>query len=313
MDKSRIAMNDLVLTLSIRWLSAADAFAASCVSHEWQAALSSGRDNGNLWNQVCGNTFPLVTGKVEQDIDFRRLALGLSRGKPPSRAAIPRQTFTPTVRPQDFFAIVDLYRRTSIRTDVGEKKRVILASWVCPVAYPFMKMDKNDSVVVLKGANPHSSTLHASSRVESWQEIVDLNHELSTPLDFAAHDVWGASWSGSPIAGQALGTKVTLFRHDTMQSVCVMDETFHKFSFADEVIQADYGPSVDGLHFSDSEAGRKARCLMQERGYAKLSIAAQCSVSTLLPPPHSEVVAMWLEHARLVKAELRRYAPCQMS
>lgn len=292
-----------MLTLSIRWLPAVDAFAASCVSYEWQAALASIRDNGDLWKQVCMNSYPPVTPKIKEAIDFRCFALGLLREKPQRR---PRETFSPSMRAQDFFAVVDLYRKP------GKEQRLIMASWICPVQYPFMKIDDTDNEeVVLKGVNPYRSALRSSSRVESWQELVDLNYELSTPMDFAAFDLWGASWSGSPIAGRALWMRVTLFRRDTMQSTCVMDETFNNFSFANETIQAEYGPSVDGLHFNAGEAGRKARCLMRERGYSQLSMAAQFCAQTSLPRSETKETPTWLEHANLAKTQLRRYAPCQ--
>jgi len=46
------AMDNVVLALTIRWLPAVDAFYASCMSREWNAALSSEEDESNLWKQV---------------------------------------------------------------------------------------------------------------------------------------------------------------------------------------------------------------------------------------------------------------------
>ena len=106
-------MNDLVLTLSIRWLEAKDAFSASCVSFEWQNWLTGDRDHGELWKQIFVNSFPLLadtTGSNDgEDVDYRLLTLGLWDGVTPMTAEEATR-LTPTLGPNDFFAVVELYR-----------------------------------------------------------------------------------------------------------------------------------------------------------------------------------------------------------
>lgn len=50
-------MDELVLTLAVRFLGAKDAFAASCVSKRWRVLLAGDCNNGSLWKQVFTNSF----------------------------------------------------------------------------------------------------------------------------------------------------------------------------------------------------------------------------------------------------------------
>lgn len=47
-------MDSIILNLSIRWLTAVDAFSASCVSQKWRQILSADRDNAgaDLWMEA---------------------------------------------------------------------------------------------------------------------------------------------------------------------------------------------------------------------------------------------------------------------
>jgi hypothetical protein len=155
-------MDSLVLTLAIRWLEASDAFSASCVSREWRDALSSERDGGDLWKQISMNTNPASTRtleatKVQQDLDYRSFTLGLDRAIQMSRTQL---SFIPTLRPEDIFAVVELYRLSQVN---NKRRRVVDASWVCPVAYPMIEMDEYDvETEVLQGLNPYSASMRDS-------------------------------------------------------------------------------------------------------------------------------------------------------
>jgi len=82
-------MDNFVLTMAIRWLADVDVFAASCVSSEWQQALSAEGDNEALWKQVCKNSYPQVFANLQNDdgMNYRRLTLGLWRGVIPQEPA----------------------------------------------------------------------------------------------------------------------------------------------------------------------------------------------------------------------------------
>lgn len=139
------------LTLAVHWLEALDHFSASCVNREWSATLSSDRDGGNLWKQVCMNTHPVITlaaQKVQQNMDDRRLALGLGQNIAPPPP--PTCYFTPTLRPENLFVTIELYRTVLVAD--GKGRRVVEASWACPVAYPQIQMGGDDEKVALKGA-----------------------------------------------------------------------------------------------------------------------------------------------------------------
>jgi hypothetical protein len=45
-------MSNLVLTLSVRWLLAMDALAATCMNTDWNAELCSTESNVVVWKQV---------------------------------------------------------------------------------------------------------------------------------------------------------------------------------------------------------------------------------------------------------------------
>lgn len=126
-------MDSFVLTLAIRWLPAVDALAAVCVSREWREILASERQGGDLWKQVCRNTNPFVVEslmKQSSHINFRAMALGFGRDIP----TLPRRLAPATLRSEDLFAVVDLYRRAKVAN--GKRRKVIEASWVCPVVFP---------------------------------------------------------------------------------------------------------------------------------------------------------------------------------
>lgn len=135
-------MDNLILALVIRWLGVKDAFSASCVSSEWRAALSSERDNGDLWKQVCKNSFPLLVSQLENDdnneMNHRLLALGMWEGtQQPHAATNNEMTYTATLAMDQVFAVVDLYRKQSAQGN-NKKRKQMISSWVCPISKSFI-------------------------------------------------------------------------------------------------------------------------------------------------------------------------------
>lgn len=309
-------MNDLVLTLAIRWLPAVDAFAASCVSHEWQDALASDRDNGELWKQVCKNSNPLVTAKVQQQgVDFCRLALGLM--DPDARSIQPKSSIQSTLaqatlRPEDIFAVIDLYRKNRLGADRMRFQREIMASWVCPVSndgtIEANNINEQDKVI-LKGENPYADSIRDSDEVEAWQERATGRETM--PQFFAAWDLFGASWFGGfyPV----FGVRVTLFRRPDFKSVCVMDEIQWKWSETRPRVTSQYKIKFKSnkslLKFADGEAGRDAKAMMYDLDFSVLELNGHLTAETNMASPGSDEEAPWLAKCRRAVARGGAYRP----
>lgn len=80
-------MDNLILTLAVRWLTTCDAFSACLVCRDWNDALASDQDGGELWKQICQNTNPtfLRFAEFEQNpnLNHRRLASAFVVESPP--------------------------------------------------------------------------------------------------------------------------------------------------------------------------------------------------------------------------------------
>lgn len=300
-----MTMDSFVLKLSIRWLPAVDAFSASCVNREWQAALSSEQDNGDLWKQVCQNTNAFVADAIIKqdngDMDFRRLAISFGRIIP----VAPRRVSPPTIGPDKLFAVVDLYRRAN--TANRKRRKVIEASWVCPVGYSDVgtnniSMPGNGRKMVLHGANLYSKEHRTSTAVQEWETSCTVYSQKS-PLHFAAYDVVGMNPEGKNIPSKVLRAKVTLFRRDTMQSVCIMDEdsmdcaTGGDQDPAEELVRFHYH-SRDSLRFADNKAGQNARLLADQRMFSRVAVNGEFCLKAALPNPGSAEEPSWLSNSR---------------
>lgn len=301
-------MDSFVLKLAIRWLPAADALAATCVSSEWHAELSSEQDNGDLWKQVCRNTNTLVVDAILKqqngcEMDFRRLALSFGRSLP----VTPRRLSPPTMSPNKLFAVVDLYRRAD--TGKGKRRRVIEASWVCSVGFSetgtnniCMPPHEGGQKMLLQAANPYSAEHVNTPAVQEWEAAVN-RHSQKSPLHFAAYDLVGMNAQGQNIPSKSLRTKVTLFRRDTMQSVCIMDEdnmdcaTGGDQDPAEEVVRFHYH-SKDSLRFADNKAGYNAKLLSEQRIFSRLGLNGEFCLKATLPDPDSEEEPLWLANSR---------------
>jgi hypothetical protein len=296
-------MDAFILSLAIRWLPAVDALAASCVSRYWKAALALDRDGGELWKQVCQNTNKFVTEQLSQNtnMDYRRLALGFGRSMP----VAPRRLSPPTLGPDDIFAVVDLYRRAE--APGGKRRRVIEASWACSIEYPKkgttnIRMNNGGKRMVIHGANPYSTQRRNCKEVKAWQ-TARSRYSQKSPLHFAAYDVVGVNSTGENISTKALRARVTLFRKDTMKSVCVMDEdiidcaTGGDTDPAEEVVRF-YYHNKDTLRFGNDKAGQNARLLAKKRAFSRFSLDGEFLLKATLPPPGSDEEYSWLANSR---------------
>lgn len=310
-------MDNLVLTLAIRWLSARDAFSVCCVSREWNAALSPEEDESNLWRQVCHNTNPLVTPDMEQNTNFRRLALGLMDSR--ARRVPPRQSFIPTLSPEDIFAVVELHKQKEVN---GKRRKVLEASWKSELSFPHGLVEP-DKQVILKGANPYSSLNRDSAHTRKWQQelcttgLEYLHYNDTMPQNYAMFDVFGEFyWNRSLIERKngALGLRVTLFRRDNMKSICILDETGVGDMYDDEdgnseVIPVLYRNNSVVLSFDSTHEGNKGNVLMhQEYHGAEFGSCGRLAIKPILPDPGSDEEPTWLANARRVVEE-RAYCP----
>lgn len=299
-------MDSFILTLAIRWLPAVDALAASCVSREWHETLSSERQGGNVWKQVCRNTNPfvvdalLLTQHNNTPVDYRLLAVGFGR----QVTTLPRRITPPTLGPADLFAVVDLYRRATVQNN--KNRRVIEASWACPIAFPGLGTKNicmpGQTKMTISGANPYHVQHVESERVKEWQKTHSRFSQKS-PLHYAAYDIIGVDSSGENDPSRALRAKVTLFRKDTMRSVCIMDEdivdcaTGGDVDPAEEVVRF-YYHNKETLRFSSNEAGRNAVLLARKRIFSRLSLDGEFYLKAILPEPGSDEEYEWLANSR---------------
>jgi hypothetical protein len=301
-------MDRFLLTLAARWLHAKDAFTASCVCREWQTTMSGDRDGGDLWKQICKNTFPLsaLASETEQDIDFRSLVLGLGR---PMAPAPPRISFTSTLRVEDIVAIVELHRGHQV-----DGKRATEASWKIPVT----EKHRDEGKIIetsnlnkrVKGLNAFSYSFAAdggrNEDIEHWESIhgglrnvpyrprSDYGNGESRPECFAYRDVLGGESRRqsqellSVTRRQApLQTRITLYRKDTSRSVCITDQPvcydFFK-GWIDEGVLVPFRAADERLQFATDDAGRTAQLMMANRGIVKIQVMGEFRLQLVQPP-----------------------------
>lgn len=304
------------MTLVVRWLPAVDVFAASCVSSDWRASLVSDQDNGELWKQVCRNSFPLMLALDENNamaVDYRLLTFGLL--DPDRRTIHPVPTtetpqFQSRLSPEDLFAVVDLCRMP-LGTD-GRKQREIVATWICPVGADGT-IDTNSSEqgsIMLKGENPYSASNLHSEEVEIWKGRA--TERETAPHEYAAWNMLGASWFGGYCL--PLGLRVTLFRRHDMKSTCVMDRSTWEWSTAppregEHVVNYKTSDADHSLHFANNDEGCRAKAMMYDYQSSRLDLTGVLTAMARLPPRGSEAEALWLANCRRKVAARRKYIP----
>ena len=316
-------MNDLVLTLSVRWLPATDALAASCVNTEWHAELSSAENNLVVWKQVSQNTNALVTKGFESHdaTDFRRLALSLVKDVKEERTF---HTYTPTLDPNQVFCVIELYRNT--RQD-GKRRIVTEASWTCPLCIhdnPYQTQQfQTDTPVTMRGRNPYSASMVGSEKVQEWQSGNDWesrDYFRPAPYLFSILDIKGSTMARNEV-GEELKVKAVLWRRDTMESVCVLDHVIDNWLNPQSYRQEDdhylermsgcnpVNPNIfyDRLWLSDNEYGQKAKSMLYDRGRCEIKPVGLLSHKVKLPTDSED--SPWIQNCFQELENNRLYEP----
>lgn len=304
-------MEQFILTLAVRWLPAVDVFSASCVSREWQHMLSAEeRDNGDLWKQVCQNSGPPEIPSLTNNTDYRRLVLGLWLRDCKSTTTPAPRSYTPTLRPQDIFAVVDLYRRH--QGENGKRRKEVITSLVCPIEGIRFTNNSNEMEAIFQGVNPYSASMDniQDEEFQLWRKNISFND--SCPTEFSCPKIVGASWSSSFDTNhdKALRVDVTLFRRDSAKSVCLLHDGIMEYSECRGEEHIAYTDVYAGdLVFAASKAGCIARTLISDRSFSMVHVDSTITLAPLLPVPGSEDEPQWLENCRQALAERRKHDP----
>ncbi len=297
-------MNDLVLTLAIRWLTTVDALAAVCVNKRWCHVLSIANDDevSILWKQVFGNSHPLLEKEAPQDANFRALCTSLFKNEVPEPTV---KIFRATLRPDQVFAIFELYRN---KREANGKRRVIIeASWKCPLIKEGGIYWFETPLTVMRGANPYSEANQNNEKAREWkmrcqngETNADDRFQLKlTPYDFALLDVLG-SREARIASGENLFAKLTIFRRDTMQFVCVVnhaiEEDMRHFTSRNRYTYRSHFQGQGSLTFADNDLGNKAIAMLHNRQVRRIELR-RCSMlhsTVLLPRRNADDVPPWL-------------------
>lgn len=339
-------MNDLALSFVARWLTAKDAFAASCVSHRWQAVLSEARDNGDLWKEIFANSHPqLAKNFILEEANhyhYRRVVLGLWEGIKPKKAnPYDLNLYQPTLRPHDIFAVVEIYRFN--HSDGGNKRRKeVIASFQNPILCPSIvekQFTDADTTVTLQGVNPYSQEEQNTENAKFWKQRAD-----EVPFDYAVQDVLGRSviptkrgafgndYYNAYNDDKELMTSVTLFRRDNMKSVRVLDNDKFWYSLDDDYWQNEteewnetgykdgsfYHGLISKNSFNvqdppdlaiDTDAGKSAFVLLRDYYSDCLDFRASLVLSPRLPDSGSADEPAWLRNCRQARERGETYVP----
>lgn len=318
-------MDELVLTLSVQFLGAKDAFAASSVSSEWRALLAGDRNNGGLWKQVFANSFPLLVdsnGSDDEDLDYRLLTFGLWDGITP-KAPTSQPVLSPTVGADNFFAIVELFRYKPAEQG-NERPKEVFVLWKCPVsveggllaAKEVGEDETQAQHAALKGVNPWSQAQQNSAGARRWRE--NAKALWSSPLEYALRTiVRGTDFYQVEIdpsgrwRRRSLRLSVTLFRRDSMKSVRLLDGELY-----DEAVEEFSGNMSKGYiewfvinspALSMTEAGVKARSMMYDDGCTGFMINGTFNLYSKLSDDGS--VPVWVTNCIRALENGQKYVP----
>jgi hypothetical protein len=306
-------MDPFIITHGIRWLPAVDAFSASCVSQEWYRVLSANVDDGDFWKQICQNSGPSDIPNLESSADYRRLAMGLRlrENAPPA----PReQTYTPITRPENYFAVVDFYKRHD--EENGKRRKEMITSLVCHVNGMKIEVTIAEVKPAFQGPNPFAAclTMEESGEVHAWREEVSSEAHffvMSTPFAYASWIASGRSWESNRLdSGQSIRVDVTLFRRDNAKSVCLLhDVALDGFSdYMEEETQM-VCTGLEVVKFAATDSGKTARSLLNERNVVEVSVEAELHLVPMLPSSTSNNEPMWLRNCREAISQEFRYEP----
>jgi len=262
-----------------------------------------------MWKQVCQNTNLRLVEELPQTAHYRNLALRLFQNTYPRP---PVKTYIPTLTPEQVFCVIELYRRVGD----GTKRRVVTeALWVSPLTFPIPAMTNHS--VTMQGANPYSKDGQDCEKVQEWKNGND--YFCLTPFDFALLDIKGSSKARSSNNNNNLHAKVTLFRRDTMESVCVLDQTVdeqldsedeHRINCTSGTGKYD-APFCDSVVFANNEFGRKAESMLYNRNdFYTIKPQGQFVTQVMLPGLEG-LIPTWLLHCNQARINDRKYVPTQ--
>jgi hypothetical protein len=305
-------MDPFIITHGIRWLPAVDAFSASCVSQEWYRVLSANVDDGDFWKQICQNSGPSDIPNLESSADYRRLAMGLRlrENAPPA----PReQTYTPITRPENYFAVVDIFKRHD--EENGKRRKEMITSLVCHVNDMEIEVTIAEVEPALQGPNPFAAglTMEESGEVHAWRERVSSVEDIvdiSTPFACASWIASGHSWDSYRLdSGQSIRVDVTLFRRDNAKSVCLLHDVAldGSLDYTEETQMVCTGPKA--VKFAATDSGKTARSLLNERNVVEVSVEAELHLVPMLPSSTSNNEPMWLRNCREAISQEVHYEP----
>lgn len=305
-------MDDLVLTLAAHWLPSIDALACCCVSKRWNIVLSSANDESGLWNQVFSNSHPFLADEVPEATNFHSQCVALlDKGIPTP----PVKNYTATLRPEQIFSVIELYRNK--RQANGKRRIVVEASWKCPFQQECYDWFDTGVNIVLKGENPYYSGNDNVENVQKWKTSCSV--EKSLPHAFAMQNLLGTSYAVAGEEREPLCVKVTLFRRDTLQSVCVLnqgisaevDDLDGEACHLRGISFLDYDESAR-LSFVDNGYGQKAESLLynsDDDGRLIIHLGGCFYSFVQLPGPEEENVPAWLANCYEACQDGRRYEP----
>lgn len=262
------------------------------------------RDNGDLWKQVCRNSYPHVAANLPNNMDHRLLVLGLWCGEKTSTPAARKTVYTPTLGLDDVFAVVELYKKAHV--SANKKRKNAVYSWMLPISFPSLthkEMGDKEEKLVWKAPNPFSSAEQKHEEVQTSRK---------TPFAFAFQKIAGCDLSRRDFDGDSVfRVSVTLFRRDNKKSVRVLDEvnvmgwdSEYAGNFAQYLYC--YG---EYLAFAPSDAGNTARSMMYGSGLTDLEATATITFSPNLPVAGSDEEPEWLTNCRRDIGEGFMYFP----
>jgi hypothetical protein len=281
------------------------------VSQEWYRVLSANVDDGDFWKQICQNSGPSDIPNLESSADYRRLAMGLRlrENAPPA----PReQTYTPITRPENYFAVVDIFKRHD--EENGKRRKEMITSLVCHVNDMEIEVTIAEVEPALQGPNPFAAglTMEESGEVHAWRERVSSVEDIvdiSTPFACASWIASGHSWDSYRLDSGQIRVDVTLFRRDNAKSVCLLHDVAldGSLDYTEETKIICTGPKA--VKFAATDSGKTARSLLNERNVVEVSVEAELHLVPMLPSSTSNNEPMWLRNCREAISQEFRYEP----
>ena len=274
------------------------------MSQVWRRFLTADRDNGDLWKQICLNSGPSDIPCLTDSADYRRLAMGLRLRDSKEPPAPQEQSYAPTTRPENYFAVVDVYKRHE--QDNGKRRKEIIASLVCPVSGAGFEKNRGDETlepIALQGVNPYSANMKDSEDVRSWRQEFSSNNNSwsSTPVSYAARVA-----SKESRAFSLHRVDVALFRRDNATSVCLLHGApLENFHYDDEHVYAD--TEFGNLTLAGNDTGMIARGLIDE--HSTFCMDCFTSFALVLPNSGSDKESQWLVNSHQAVKDGRVYEP----